>query len=121
MHDSNQNAQLSEQQQTAVRALLLESTIRRAAVTVGVDERTVYRWLHEPAFKQALDEAREEAFQGVQCELRGAAALAAKTLREVMGDAGASPSARVGAALTVLRATGTSLTSPPSQNPSQGA
>jgi hypothetical protein len=109
MSNSN-DSQLSDQQQLAIQALLLEPTIRRAALAIDVSERTIYRWFNEPPFKQALEISRRQALPAAIEELRVSTALAMRTLREVMGDHSASPSARVTAALSVLRAAGAPTT-----------
>ena len=53
---------LSPEQESAITALLNEPTVAKAAATAGVGERTLYRWLGEPAFASAYRSARREAF-----------------------------------------------------------
>ena len=74
-----------------------------AAVAGGVNERTLRRWVHEPAFRTALLEARRDAFaQAVGLTARYAP-VAVATLVKVMQDQVASPSARVTAAAVLLK------------------
>src|SRR5690242_5400770 len=53
---------LNARQDQAVLALVNEPTIGRAAATVGVNERTLRRWLKQPVFRSELLAARREAF-----------------------------------------------------------
>src|SRR4051812_20711563 len=53
---------LSPRQAKAMEALLQEPTVSRAAALGGVNERTLRRWLAEPAFRHAVFRARREAF-----------------------------------------------------------
>jgi transposase len=64
---------LTEQQRQAVEALLGGLTVKEAAQAAGVHRNTVYYWLKQPAFQEALREASADpALQA----LRAAAALA---------------------------------------------
>ena len=51
---------LSAIQHRAISALLTSKTVTSAAAATGVHERTVYRWLGEPAFRQALSAAESD-------------------------------------------------------------
>jgi len=62
-----QNATDSEKRPGTKRArvlrdLLLGNTIRQAARNAGIDHTTIYRWLKDPAFAQALATARRDSF-----------------------------------------------------------
>lgn len=94
---------LSPVQERAVVALLAEPSIPKAADVAGVGERSVYRWLREPAFSKVYRRARREAFGQAIALTQSYAALAVKTLVDVMEDEAAPHSSRVQAATTVLR------------------
>ena len=79
---------LTEQQRQAVEALLAGWSVREVARLVGVHRNTVYYWLKQPAFQEALREASADpALQA----LRAAVGLA-KGLRVEDGEQrGAKP------------------------------
>src|SRR3954470_2930594 len=53
---------LDAREAAAVEALLQQPTLARAAAVVGINERTLRRWMSSPAFRNALLEARRAAF-----------------------------------------------------------
>ena len=53
-----ENGTLTPSQQRTLASLLTERDIRSAAVSAGVSERSIYRWLADPTFKAEL--ARRE-------------------------------------------------------------
>ena len=55
------NKPLSGNQLTAVTVLLGGASIEVAAETVGVSERTIYRWMEELEFKQAMSRGIDQA------------------------------------------------------------
>lgn len=94
---------LTPRQEQAVVALLNEPTVSRAAESIGMSERTVYRWLDEPGFSRAYRKARREAFaQAISLTQRYAPA-AVHTLAKIMGDESAGATARVSAATALLK------------------
>ncbi len=94
---------LTPKQEQALIALLNEPTIERAAKTAGVGERTLHRWLEEPAFSRAYRRARREAFAQAMGASQRYAPLAVQTLAKIMADATLSVSARVSAATALLK------------------
>lgn len=54
---------LSPRQETAIDALLEAPNQRAAAHQVGISEQTLYRWFHDPEFRQELDRARAELIE----------------------------------------------------------
>lgn len=54
---TDNGSKLSAKQQRALSALLTSKTVGEAALATGLGERTIYRWLTEPAFRQALSAA----------------------------------------------------------------
>jgi hypothetical protein len=93
---------LTDKQQRAIVALLSEPTAKAAAKAAKVSDATLFRRLHNPAFSDALKDARGQALESTLSALQGASGKAVKTLYELMGDATAPAPARVSAAKTVL-------------------
>src|SRR5690349_10490606 len=52
---------LTPKQSLAVSALICHSTVKAAATSIGVTDRTLRTWMQSPAFRQALREAQREA------------------------------------------------------------
>lgn len=96
------NETLSAKQLRAMDALLREPTTRAAATAAKVSEATIWRWLAESGFAEAYSAARGRLLEGTLTALQAASTDAVSTLREVMADTTAQPSARVSAARTVL-------------------
>ena len=94
---------LAAEQGRAIDALLREPTLTRAAAAAGVSERTLRRWMVEPAFRSALLAARREAFGQAIGLTQRYAPVAVATLVKVMNDAAAGASAKVTAAGVLLR------------------
>jgi hypothetical protein len=80
-----------------------ESTVIRAAETVGVDARSIYRWLADPTFAAAFRRTRREAFSHALAHTQKYAGMAVHSLAKVMTDANANPQARVAAATALLK------------------
>ncbi len=94
---------LSPKQEETILALLHEPSVSKAAAAVGAGERTVYRWMEEPQFRDAYHRARREGFrQSVGLVLKYVP-LAVQTLAQIMVDTTAPHTARVMAASYLLR------------------
>ena len=94
---------LTHKQEAAIIALLNEPTVTKAAVACGINDRTIYRWLDEPAFSRAYRKARRENFAQAIAASQRYAPLAVQTLAKFMADATLSVSARVTAATALLK------------------
>jgi len=94
---------LSKNQKRALRALLVERTVRDAAKAAGVSTRTVYNYLSQSNFLSALRARQDELTAATVASLAGGAGLALATLEEVM-DSDATAAAKVRAALGWLKA-----------------
>src|SRR5690349_14662713 len=94
---------LSAKQDAALVALLNEPTVQRAAQASGMSERTLYRWMEEPAFSRAYRAARRQAFSHAVTLTQKYASAAVQTLVKVMTDPKATPAAKVAAATGLLR------------------
>lgn len=98
----SEKERLSTKQARAIEALLSEPTTRAAAKAAGVSEATIWRWLAEPGFAAAHQEARGQLLQGTLTALQAISCEAVAVLREVM-NSGASPAGvRVRAAAEVI-------------------
>lgn len=101
-HHRRENG-LTPKQETAIVALLNEPTISRAAASIGMNERTLYRWLDNAAFGRAYRKARREAFAQAIALTQRYAPAAVHALAKIMGDEKATYAARVSAATSLLR------------------
>ncbi len=96
---------LTWKQEKALSALLAHSSLKDAAQAADVAEKTLWRWMQNPTFRQRFREAQAAAFDDAVRELQAASIVAARTLREVAEDKTASASARVAAALGIFAQT----------------
>jgi hypothetical protein len=69
---------------------------------VGIHPATLWRWLRQPEFQQALREARRAAFSRSIAYLQQAASAAVATLVGIMSDPEAPAGSRVRAAQCVV-------------------
>jgi len=93
---------LSPGQEKVLIALLASGSIRQASKAAEVGEATVYRYLNEPAFKQAYKIARREALEVAIRKLENITGQAVDTLSEVMTGKDSTPSQKCYAAKTIL-------------------
>lgn len=89
---------LTAPQLRALEALLSQPEIGKAAQAAGVSRPTLWRWLQDETFSRAYRDARRGLLDSALIRLEATAAEAVSTLREVMQDETAQPSARVAAA-----------------------
>ena len=68
---------LSARQRLALPVIAAEPTIDGAAEKIGVTRKTVYEWLKQDSFKQALEEARKDYVENAFRTMRLAAKQAA--------------------------------------------
>ena len=92
---------LTPRQRKAVETLLTTGDKSRAAEQAGVMRQTLYRWLKQPAFQEALRVAEAEALAGLSRSLALLGRKAVKTLYDAM-DTTESMTVRVRAADIVL-------------------
>ncbi len=89
----------------AVLALLTQRNIDDAAKSVGIDAKTLTRWMKVPEFDAAYREAKKAAFAQTIARLHQMASAAASTLGKVMVDPSSPASTRVRAAESILNHT----------------
>jgi ribulose bisphosphate carboxylase small subunit len=103
MQVADSPANLSPAQAQVIAALAQGRTITAAAQTASLHRNTIYNWLHEPAFKTAVEEAQSEYVTTLSDNMRDLAALALETLRNLLEDPKTPPSVKLRAALAVLQ------------------
>ena len=74
---------LTRKQEAVIAALLTEPTYAAAAAKAGICPATLYRWLQQPSFRAAYDEARRELVKSAIGRLQAATGQAVETLLEV--------------------------------------
>ncbi|RLC78204.1 MAG: hypothetical protein DRI81_07220 [Chloroflexi bacterium] len=72
---------LSRNQAKAIQALLTCPTVAQAATKAGLSERTIYNYLADAAFRQALTEAQSKILAATVAGLVGIGGLAVKNLQ----------------------------------------
>lgn len=86
----------------AIAVLLTAPSIAAAAETLGVNERTVYRWLEDADFRTAYLVARREAFSQAVAQVQVTACTGAAVLLAIATDPTKPASARVSAVRTMF-------------------
>lgn len=86
----------------AIAALLSHRSIEEAAREVGVSPNTLVRWMKEPEFQTACQEARRTVFSHAIGRLQDAVGAAATTLLKIMLDPNSPAATRLRAAEVVL-------------------
>jgi hypothetical protein len=93
---------ITPKQEKAIVALLSEVTIGKAAEKADIGERTLFRWLDEPAFAAAYRAARRKATQQAIARLQSAANVAVTLLLRLAADGLSPPAVRLGATSKIL-------------------
>ena len=93
---------LTTKQRAAIAALLAGGTVRAAALAVGVAEKTIYRWMTDPAFSAALKAAEGDAVNEASRQLVSLASVALEQVRTILEDTNTTPTLRLRAAQIVL-------------------
>lgn len=96
------NAKIRTNQRKAIEALISGATMEHAALEAGVTLRTIYTWKTADNFKQALDDAQNEALGTAVIALSGATVDAVQVLRSIAIDKESPPATRVAAARAIL-------------------
>lgn len=78
---------ISVKQQKAITALLSERTTRDAAKKAGVNEKTIYTWMNDKAFRGALREAEKNVLDDVTRRLTTGQRIALDTLEKLIQSA----------------------------------
>jgi hypothetical protein len=91
-------AGLSDNQHKAIVVLISESSVSAAARSSGLGRSTLYRFLKDPTFNEALREAQRRQMNAAVGSLQAGTGEALAALRDVMDDPKAPAAARVSAA-----------------------
>ncbi len=94
--------ELSSKQRKAVEALLSTGEVTSAAQQLGINRATLYRWLGEPAFVEAVRAAEAQALDDLSRMLVRLGRTAAGTLAKAMSDAATPMTVKVRAADATL-------------------
>jgi hypothetical protein len=94
---------LTAKQERALVALLDCGETKQAALTAGVGEVTLWRWLQRADFQARYRAARRQVVEGAIAQLQRDCTIAVRVLRDVAEDKSAPASARVSAARTILK------------------
>jgi hypothetical protein len=98
-------SKFDRKKEAAIAALLTQRNLEEAAKAVGIDAKTLQRWMKIPEFDAAYREAKRAAFGQTIARLHQVSSAAAATLGKVMVDPGTPASARVRAAESILNHT----------------
>jgi len=93
---------LTAKQHKALTALIENPTLAKAAEASGIGERTLRRYMDDPAFAQAFRKARRESFTHAISMASHYSAHAIQTLGRTMTDQTTSAQTRVSAAKAIL-------------------
>ena len=97
-----ENGRISAKQHRVISALLTSKSVAEAAAATGQGERTIHRWLSDPAFRQALSAAEGEVIDVATRRLLTLQGSALDTFEAVLGDPTVSAGVRLRAAQAVL-------------------
>ena len=86
---------LSTKQKRAIAALLSQKSVRAAALSAAVGERTLYRWLSDAEFRAALAAAEGDAIDQATRRLIAMTGKAADELQAILTDLDSTPSVRL--------------------------
>ena len=86
-----------------IEALLVSGSIKDAANTLGVTQKTVYSRMKNPAFVELYRGARHSVLQSATLRLQSNIATAADTLIAIMTNTNVANQTRVAAAAAVLQ------------------
>ena len=97
----SENVSLTPKQHRALVALVSSPTVGEAAKAAGVSERTLARWLSDPAFRMALGVAESDMIDGAVRAMIGDLAANHDTMRAIRDDLSNGPAVRLRAAVAL--------------------
>ena len=98
----SKNNTLSIKKQRAIETLATSGNVAEAARAANVSRKTLYRWLRQSDFTEALEVAAQESLANLSRELVRLGAQSVTTLEEAMTDTEAAAGTKVRAADVVL-------------------
>ena len=93
---------MSPKQTKAIPILLQASSIQEAATAAGISERTLYRWLHDPAFQAELQQAQDRIVNTAIRRMSAGINDAVDCLLQIINDPTVKASSRVNASRILL-------------------
>ena len=96
---------MTEKQARALAALLSEPTQAAAAKKVGISARTMRRYMADPEFYEAYQQAHTQLVEDATQRMQRGLHAAVDTLKEIATDPEAGKTARVAAARSLLEQT----------------
>jgi hypothetical protein len=97
----NDTQRLSPKQHKTIAALVSSPTVEAAALAAGVGERTVRRWLSDPAFRMALGVAESDVIDGAVRAMLADLDANRAVMREIRDDYDYGPAVRLRAAVAL--------------------
>jgi hypothetical protein len=94
--------QLTSKQRRAVDVLLATGDVAASAKEIGVNKATLYRWLQQPPFAQAVREGEAQAIDDLSRILVRLGRTASGTLAKAMSDTTTPVASKIRAADVVL-------------------
>jgi transposase-like protein len=91
-------SKFARKKEEAIVALLTQRNVEEAARSIGIDPKTLLRWMKDPEFDAAYRAARRLAFGQSVARLQQATSAAATTLLKVMVDPATPPAVKIRAA-----------------------
>jgi hypothetical protein len=88
--------------ETAIAALLTETTIEKAAQKCAVSYSTIGRWMKEPEFISMYNEAKQNILESVKNQLRQLGTKAVTTLNDAIDNATVLTSDKLNASKFVI-------------------
>lgn len=95
-------AKFSRKREEAIAQLLTQRSVDEAARVTGVGTQTLYRWIRDPQFDAAYQEAKRAAFGQASARLQQASGAAVSTILQILRDPFTPASTRVRAAALAL-------------------
>ena len=99
---SGHGEKITQNQEKAIAALLKFPSIPEAAKSVGIADRTLFRWLKNEDFQEDYRKAKREVIDHAISQVQTVISSAVQTLKDIMINNEAPPSARVSAARTII-------------------
>lgn len=95
-------AKITARQRRLIEALLTGKTISQACQVAGVGRRTYYRWVKQPHFTEALQQAEADLLTASMRRLLSMQGAAVNGLQDLLNDPALRPSDRLRAVQMVL-------------------
>ena len=83
---SQKAEKITRNQRKAITASLKYPTVEQAAGAIGVNSRTVFRWLDDPGFRLALSQAEGEALDKIGRRLLVMSDQALSAIQDILDD-----------------------------------